>query len=69
MAGPAVSHMAPPAHRVAALMEQLFGWLSTTRAQPIITRCVIHDAFEFIHPFSDGHGRLGRLWQTLILAR
>jgi Fic family protein len=64
MAGPAVHHMAPPAHRVAALMEQLFGRLNTTRAHPLVTSCVFHHEFEFIHPFSDGDGRLGRLRPT-----
>jgi Fic family protein len=61
MAGATVIHMAPPAHRVAALMEQLFGWLNTTPAHPLITSCVFHYELEFIHPFSDGNGRLGRL--------
>ena len=45
------------------------GWLATTDIHPLIASCVFHYEFEFIHPFSDGNGRLGRLWQTLILSQ
>lgn len=54
-------HMAPPADRVPMLINDLFEWL--------IRSCVFHYEFEFIHPFSDGNGRMGRLWQSLILGR
>jgi Fic family protein len=47
----------------------LLGWLASTDIHPLIASCVFHYEFEFIHPFSDGNGRLGRLWQTLILSR
>ena len=69
MAGREVIHMAPPAHRVPHLMNDLFGWLAATDAHPLIASSVFHYEFEFIHPFADGNGRLGRLWQSLILAR
>lgn len=69
MAGQQVIHMAPPADRVPTLMADLFGWLTTTDAHPLITSSVFHYEFEFIHPFADGNGRMGRLWQNLILAR
>jgi len=69
MAGSQMIHMAPPANRVPQLMADLFGWLAATDAHPLITSAVFHYEFEFIHPFADGNGRMGRLWQSLILAR
>jgi len=69
MAGQQVIHMAPPADRVPHLMADLVGWLATTDAHPLIASSVFHYEFEFIHPFADGNGRMGRLWQSLILAR
>ena len=69
MAGGQVIHMAPPAERVPQLMGDLFRWLATTDAHPLIASSVFHYEFEFIHPFADGNGRMGRLWQSLILAR
>lgn len=67
--GSKVVHMAPPAPRVPALMKDLLGWLKRTDQHPLIASCVFHYEFEFIHPFTDGNGRMGRLWQTLILSR
>lgn len=67
MNGEQVVHMAPPANRVKNLMGDLFGWLGNTEEHPLITSSIFHYEFEFIHPFSDGNGRMGRLWQTLIL--
>lgn len=62
-------HMAPPADRVPALMQDLFEWLTGSTDHLLIRSCVFHYEFEFIHPFSDGNGRTGRLWQSLLLAR
>ena len=67
--GGKVSHIAPPAHQVFGLMANLLSWLKKSSDHPLITSSVFHYEFEFIHPFSDGNGRLGRLWQTLILSK
>jgi len=64
-----VIHVAPPASRVPELMGDLLGWLKNTNEHALVSSCVFHYEFEFIHPFEDGNGRLGRLWQTLILTR
>ncbi|MGB0560914.1 MAG: Fic family protein [Spirulinaceae cyanobacterium] len=64
-----VVHVAPPANRVPLLMSDLLHWLDQTEAHALIKSSVFHYALEFIHPFMDGNGRMGRLWQTLILGR
>jgi len=61
------SHIAPPAQRVTELMDDLFGWMKETELHPLLVSSIFHYEFEFIHPFEDGNGRIGRLWQTLIL--
>ena len=50
-------------------MADLLGWLKQMPVHPLVASCVFHYEFEFIHPFSDGNGRMGRLWQTLILSK
>lgn len=67
--GKVVHHIAPPAHQVSGLMAELTRWLQQTKEHPLISSSVFHYEFEFIHPFSDGNGRMGRLWQTLILSQ
>jgi Fic family protein len=62
-----VSHVAPPHGMVSSLMYELFDWLKNSDEHPLIKSCVFHYEFEFIHPFSDGNGRIGRLWQSVIL--
>lgn len=64
-----VIHMAPPAHLVPQQMKDLFSWLKRSKDHLLIRSCVFHYEFEFIHPFPDGNGRIGRLWQSLILAK
>ena len=65
--GKEIIHLAPPAERVPFLIKDLLDWLKKTEEHPVVASCVFHDEFEFIHPFADGNGRMGRLWQTLIL--
>ena len=67
--GKQIVHLAPPADRVPGLMKDLLGWLKRTDAHPLVASCVFHYELEFIHPFADGNGRIGRLWQTLVLSR
>ena len=62
-------HAGTPAAYVAEVMHDLFNWLAKTEAHPLIASCVFHYEFEFIHPFADGNGRMGRLWQTVILCK
>lgn len=61
-------HMAPPANQIARLIGDLLSWLDQTDIHPLIASSIFHYEFEFIHPFTDGNGRMGRLWQTLILS-
>ncbi len=68
-AGGRAIHIAPPADRVLFLMRGLFGWLRGARDHLLIRSCVFHYEFELIHPFADGNGRMGRFWQSLILAQ
>ena len=69
MSGDRVVHMAPPANQINRLMVDLLDWLNDSEVHPLIQSSVFHYEFEFIHPFADGNGRMGRLWQTLILSR
>jgi len=61
--------MAPPADRVPALINELYDYLNHFDENILIKSCVFHCEFEFIHPFSDGNGRMGRLFQTCLLAK
>ena len=63
--------MAPPARFVPQLMDELFGWMNAVRNEvhPLILSSVFHYEFVFIHPFSDGNGRMARLWHTAILSK
>lgn len=65
--GGKVEHIAPPYQNVPFLMKDLFEYLKDKSEISLIKSCVFHYEMEFIHPFMDGNGRMGRLWQTLIL--
>lgn len=65
--GSQIAHLAPPGEMVVPLMNDLFKYLKQDQDISLIKSCVFHYEFEFIHPFVDGNGRMGRLWQTMIL--
>jgi Fic family protein len=65
--GSKVSHVAPPAKNIPTLMAQLFAWAKRSDLDSLILSSLVHYEIEFIHPFSDGNGRMGRLWQHRIL--
>lgn len=68
-AGTELIHAGTPAKYVPDLMQQLFTWLKESKYHPLVKSCIFHYEFEFIHPFQDGNGRMGRLWQSLILQK
>jgi Fic family protein len=67
--GDQVAHLAPPGWNVDNLMSNLFDYLQHGEDNLIVKSCIFHYEMEFIHPFLDGNGRMGRLWQTIILMR
>lgn len=68
-AGTELIHAGTLPQYVPDLIQELFTWLKESQLHPLIKSCIFHYEFEFIHPFSDGNGRVGRLWHTLILAK
>ena len=67
--GSQLIHAGTPPQYIPELIDQLFSWLKKSKVHPLIKACVFHYELEFIHPFQDGNGRLGRLWHTLILSK
>jgi len=65
--GSLVTHVAPAGNIVKSLMKDLFEYLKKDKDLLLIKSCVFHYEMEFLHPFMDGNGRMGRLWQTVIL--
>ena len=62
-----VIHVGARPQFISSLMEDLFNWAKTSELNPIIKACILHYEIETIHPFSDGNGRAGRLWQSVVL--
>lgn len=67
--GNVLAHIAPPASRVPHLVKELMTYVKRGADHPLIRAAVFHYEFEFIHPFMDGNGRLGRFWHSLLLTR
>ena len=67
--GKALVHMAPPANMVPGQIQDLFSWYKASEIHPLIRSAIFHYEFEFIHPFADGNGRVGRMWHSLLLGR
>ncbi|MGN0162801.1 MAG: Fic family protein [Candidatus Ornithomonoglobus sp.] len=67
--GEKLIHAAPPANYVPQLIADLFEWYKQSTLHILIKSCVFHYEFEFIHPFADGNGRMGRMWHTLLLSQ
>lgn len=65
--GDKLIHMAPPAELVAEEVSDLFTWYEDSDLHPLVKSSNFHYEFEFIHPFQDGNGRMGRLWHTVLL--
>lgn len=68
-AGEQLIHMAPPAKFVREHIENLLKWVETSDLNMLVKSCIFHYEFEYIHPFMDGNGRMGRMWQTLLLSK
>lgn len=65
--GEVLIHMAPPAEFVPEHIQNLFAWYQKSELHPLIKSAIFHYEFEFIHPFADGNGRMGRMWHSLLL--
>ncbi len=68
-AGEKLMHMAPPAKFLPQQIQDLFTWYQESEMHPLIKSSIFHYEFEFIHPFQDGNGRLGRMWHSLLLGK
>lgn len=67
--GEVLIHMAPPSEFVPEHTHNLFAWYQQSELHPLIKSAVFHYEFEFIHPFADGNGRIGRMWHSLLLGK
>lgn len=67
--GELLIHMAPPVEFVPEHIQNLFAWYQKSELHPLIKSAIFHYEFEFIHPFADGNGRMGRMWHSLLLGK
>ena len=67
--GDKLIHMGTLPEYIPELINNLFLWFKNSEEHPLIKSAVFHYEFEFIHPFQDGNGRIGRLWHSLILSK
>ncbi len=67
--GEVLIHMAPPVEFVPEHIQNLFAWYQKSELHPLIKSAIFHYEFEFIHPFADGNGRMGRMWHSLLLGK
>ncbi|MBR2836381.1 MAG: Fic family protein [Coriobacteriales bacterium] len=67
--GDTLIHAGTPARYVPEVIHDLFTWIRDAEDHPLIKSSVFHFEFEYIHPFSDGNGRTGRMWHSLLLRR
>ena len=67
--GEKVIHVAPPAKFVSGQVKDLIRWYQGSELQPLVKSAIFHYEFEFIHPFADGNGRMGRLWHSILLGQ
>ena len=67
--GNQIAHYAPPSELIHSLLADLLNYAESDPDLMLIKSCVFHYEFEFIHPFVDGNGRIGRLWQTVLLSQ
>lgn len=67
--GEVLIHMASPAEFVPEHIHNLFAWYQQSELRPLIKSAIFHYEFEFIHPFADGNGRIGRMWHSLLLGK
>ncbi len=67
--GEVLIHVAPPVEFVPEHIQNLFAWYQKSELHPLIKSAIFHYEFEFIHPFADGNGRMGRMWHSLLLGK
>ncbi|MDR0968671.1 MAG: Fic family protein [Holosporaceae bacterium] len=68
-AGKELVHLGARPEFIPNLIKNLFDWAKNSNVHPLIKSSVMHFEIEFIHPFANGNGKMGRLWQTLVLAK